>query len=81
MLIESGIHNSHIPMIRLDQLEGKDANGDVIEDTQWNEEEAAMEDLNFIAFGDLEESNPDGRVDVATIHWSNSMLKIELRQV
>lgn len=55
------------------KYDGSDANGDVIEDTQWNEDQAAMEDLSFITFGDLEESPTEASVDVARIHWSNSM--------
>ena len=53
--------------------DGNDGNGNVIEDTQWNEDEAAMEDLSFITFGDLDESPTEASVDVARIHWSNSM--------
>lgn len=81
MLMESGINNCRIPMIRLDQLEGNAPNEDVIEETQWTRDEAAMEDLSFITFGAQEGSNTEGCVEVAWTHWSNSMLQIEMRQV
>ncbi|KAI4235236.1 MAG: hypothetical protein LQ349_003311 [Xanthoria aureola] len=72
MLMESGINNCRIPMIRLDQLEGNAPNEDVIEETQWTRDEAAMEDLSFITFGAQEGSNTEGCVEVAWTHWSNN---------
>ncbi|KAI4270724.1 MAG: hypothetical protein LQ337_006504 [Flavoplaca oasis] len=59
-------------MVMETKHDGSDGNGDVIEDTQWNEDEAAMEDLSFITFGDLVESHTEASVDVARIHWSNN---------
>ncbi len=81
LLMESGINNGLIPMIRLDQLEGNAPNGDVIEGMHWTGDEAAMEDLSFITFGLQQGSNTEGCVEVAWTHWSNSMLQIEMRHV
>ncbi|KAL8992147.1 MAG: hypothetical protein Q9169_007330 [Polycauliona sp. 2 TL-2023] len=69
---------THVLVAEEVRHEGNDARGDVIEDAQLKEDAAAMDDLSFITFGDLDETGAEGGVNVARIHWSNrDRLKFE----
>lgn len=47
---------------------------ETVEDEQWNGIKAAMEELSFIAFGDVAGPDKEDGMDVARIHWSKSMV-------
>ncbi|KAL8667761.1 MAG: hypothetical protein Q9168_007192 [Polycauliona sp. 1 TL-2023] len=72
--IETESKDSHISVMEEAGHQGSGGDGEMIDDAQWNEDEAAMEDLTFITFGSLDEAGADGGVDVARIHWSDNCL-------
>ncbi|KAL8676629.1 MAG: hypothetical protein Q9186_006877 [Xanthomendoza sp. 1 TL-2023] len=70
---KSGNRAQQIPVV--DVVEGEDPDSDegTMEDDGFNEVEAAMEDLSFIAFGDGRAATTEGGLNIARIHWSQSM--------
>ncbi|KAL8778170.1 MAG: hypothetical protein Q9213_007531 [Squamulea squamosa] len=73
--VESGFEDSHVLLNSVSQHEETTINGNGNEKKAWIEHGPAMEDLSFIMFGDLDETEAKtkGGVDVARIHWSQSM--------
>ncbi|KAL8772244.1 MAG: hypothetical protein Q9209_002456 [Squamulea sp. 1 TL-2023] len=80
---EAGLKDGHIPIISVAQHEETIVNGHDKEEKTWNEHKAAVEDLSFIMFGDLEEEEAKTKegVDMARIHWSKSMIAYSAKTI
>ena len=70
--------NGIIPIITIAQPEETEAYQGTIEEKQWDEDQAAMEDLSFVWSGDLEETDAGDGVNIARILSSESMITDEV---
>ncbi|KAL8912554.1 MAG: hypothetical protein Q9172_007488 [Xanthocarpia lactea] len=79
--VESEIKdNGIIPIITIAQPEETEAYQGTVEEKQWDEDEAAMEDLSFVLFGDLEGTYAGDGVNIARIQnadCDDSKMQIE----
>ncbi|KAL8813248.1 MAG: hypothetical protein Q9223_007087 [Gallowayella weberi] len=71
-IFKSEDRSQPISMIDVKEGEVPDSDRDIVEDKQYNETEATMDDLSFIAFGDGRAANAEGGMDVTRIHWSQN---------
>lgn len=70
----SDAQNSQLRIVNVVEDETVDEDGYMARDPTLDGSDAITEDLNFIMFGDTEETHTADGMGIATIHWSRSKL-------